>query len=341
MFIPILITLVVVLVILVGVLIVVVMTSNSAHRRDLAGQIAAINMINQQLESVKQSQDQFGKNVEQNLKDSRESLDKHLISSKDTINKLHTQLGALGKSSEQMVNIGQEVRKLQDIFKSPKFRGQTGEKSLEMLLAELFPKDNFNLQYSFSNGRIVDAIVKMPDYIVPIDAKFPLPAFEKMLAADTDDAKVKLRKLFQDDVIKHINKIADSYINPEEGTLDFALMYIPAENVYYETVIKYDTDKKDLLDYALGKKVIPVSPNLLYVYLMTVVMGLHGLQIEKQAAQIRQNLNTLNTSVDMFTDNYALLGKHLRNAHSQYDEGGKKLDRFSNELKQIQNESQD
>ena len=341
MFMTVLITLIVVLVVLVAVLIAVVIASNSSHRRDLAGAAASINVINQQLESVKQSQDRFGKTVEQNLKDNRDSIDKHLLSSKDTINKLYEQLGALGKSSEQMLNIGVEVRRLQDIFKSPKFRGQTGEKSLEMLLTELFPKDNFSLQSTFSNGKIVDAIVKMPDYSVPIDAKFPLPAFEKMLAAETDDEKVKLRRLFQDDVIKHINKIAESYINPEEGTLDFALMYIPAENVYYETIIKYDTDKKDILEYALGKKVIPVSPNLLYVYLMTIVMGLHGMQIEKQASQIRQNLKKLNSSVEGFSDKYSVLGKHLRNAQSQYEDGGKKLDKFTMELAQIQDSNQD
>lgn len=334
----ILIAVVIVLVVLVLALIWAVLSANSAHRRELAGQSAAINIITQQLEAVKQSQDEFGKTVEKNLKDNRESIDKHLLSSKDTINKLHTQLGQLGKSSEQMLSVGQEVRKLQDIFKSPKLRGQTGEKSLEKLLAELFPKENFELQHTFKNGKIVDALVKMPEYCVSVDAKFPLPTFEKMVAAESEDEKTRLRRQFQDDVIKRIDEIAAGYINPDEGTLDFALMYIPAENVYYETVIKYDTDKKDVLDYALGKKVVPVSPNLLYVYLMTIVMGLHGMQIEKQAAQIRQNLKKLNSSVESFSENYSILGKHLRNAQSQYDDGGKKLDKFTLELEQIQSE---
>jgi DNA recombination protein RmuC len=117
----------------------------------------------------------------------------------------------------------------------------------------------------------------MADYTVGIDAKFPLPAFEEMIKAQTDDERTRLRRKFYTDCVKHIDKIAADYIQPEEKTLDFALMYIPAENVYYETIIRYDDDKTDLRAYALQNKVIPVSPNLLYAYLMTVAMGLHGL----------------------------------------------------------------
>ena len=113
-------------------------------------------------------------------------------------------------------------------------------------------------------------------------------------------------------------------------------MYIPAENVYYETVIKYDSDKVDILNYALAKKVIPISPNLLYAYLMTIVMGLHGLQIEAQAAQIRQNLRKILSSYDAFCSNWDVLGKHLRNAQSQYDEAQSKLNKFTLQLDQIQ-----
>jgi len=119
------------------------------------------------------------------------------------------------------------------------------------------------------------------------------------------------------------------------------MMYIPAENVYYETVVKYAGETRDVLEYALDKKVIPVSPNLLYAYLMTVAMGLHGLQIEKQAAEIRQNLKKLNTSFADFGSTWEILGRHLRNAYSQYDEGQKKLDRFGLQLDQIQSESEE
>ena len=134
----------------------------------------------------------------------------------------------------------------------------------------------------------------------------------------------------------HIDKISSSYIRPAEGTLDFALMYIPAENIYYETIVKDPADTLDIVQYGFDKKVIAVSPNLLYTYLMTVAMGLHGLQIEKQAAEIRQNLQRLNASFADFAGTWDTLGKHLRNAYNQYDDGQKRLDRFGLQLTQIQ-----
>jgi DNA recombination protein RmuC len=180
----------------------------------------------------------------------------------------------------------------------------------------------------------------MVDYSVPIDAKFPLPSFEAMSSSEAEEEKARLRKQFLKDVIAHIDKIASDYIRPAEGTVDFALLFIPAENVYYETIVKYAGETQDILQYSLDKKVIPVSPNLLYAYLMTVVMGLHGLQIEKQAAEIRQNLKRLNASFADFINNWDVLGTHIRNAYTKYDEGQKKLDRFGIQLDQIQGEGE-
>jgi len=162
-----------------------------------------------------------------------------------------------------------------------------------------------------------------------------------VVKAESEEQKLKLRKQFLRDCAAHIDKIASSYIRPAEGTLDFALMYIPAENVYYEMVVKYTGEAQDILQYALDKKVIPVSPNLLYAYLMTVVMGLHGLRIERQAAEIRQNLKKLNSCFAEFVSNWDTLGRHLRNAYNQYDEGQKRLDRLGLQLEQAQNRSEE
>jgi len=168
-----------------------------------------------------------------------------------------------------------------------------------------------------------------------------LPLLEKIAKTEDESEKIKLRRQFIKDVNNHIDKIASDYIRPAEGTLDFALMYIPAENIYYETIVKYLGETQDILQFCFDKKVIPVSPNLLYAYLMTVAMGLHGLQIEKQAAEIRQNLKKLNSSFADFSGTWDILGKHLRNAYSQYDEGHKKLDRFGLQLNQIQQEKEE
>jgi len=306
-----------------------------------SGQSASINLLQQQLEALKAAQDKTSENLQKSLQTGQTSLNQNLQSSQKILSQLNTQIGGLQKSSEHMLRLSDDVRRLQDILRHPKMRGQIGEWSLENLLSQILPSESYARQYTFKDGKMVDALIKLADFCVPVDAKFPLPSFEAMVKAETDEEKNRLRRQFQKDVTNHIDKISSSYIRPAEGTLDFALMYIPAENVYYETVVKYETDPKDVLQYALDKKVIPVSPNLLYAYLMTVVMGLHGLQIEKQAAEIRQNLNRLNASFADFVGNWDVLGKHLRNAYGQYDEGQKKLDRFGMNLNQIQATAED
>jgi DNA recombination protein RmuC len=336
MFTIIIITVSAVLILLTLIALIWLITANTAANREMAKQTTSITLLQQQLEAIRTSQDQHSQTLEKNLQTSRKDIDKVLQDSRQTLSRLHTQIGELKGSSQQMLQLGTDVRTLHDILKGPKLRGQLGERSLENLLRDILPADSFQLQHTFKNGKIVDCLVKLPDYSVPIDAKFPLPAFEAMLKADSDDEKKRLRRQFQQDITKHIDKIAANYINPDQQTLDFALMYIPAENVYYETVIKYDSDKVDILNYALAKKVIPISPNLLYAYLMTIVMGLHGLQIEAQAAQIRQNLRKILSSFDAFYTNWDVLGKHLRNAQSQYDEAQSKLNKFTLQLDQIQ-----
>jgi DNA recombination protein RmuC len=331
-----LITILIVLILLTLALLAFGVTGLSANRREISTQSSSIGLLQQQLEAIRASQTSLGQTMEKGLETGRQSIDKHLLSSKETLEKLQNQLGRLKGDSERMLLLGADVRSLQDILKAPKLRGQLGEQSLEKLLREILPADSFTLQYQFKNGTKVDALVRMPDYSVPIDAKFPLPGFEAMLKAENDDEKGKKRRDFQKDVVNRIDEIASKYINPDEGTLDFALMYVPAENVYYETIIKYESDRTDILRYSLDRKVIPVSPNLLYAYLMTIVMGLHGLQIEKQAAQIRQNLGKLAGSFAAFTENWEILGKHLRNAQGQYDEAQTKLNKFTMELDQIQ-----
>ncbi|MBN1125902.1 MAG: DNA recombination protein RmuC [Sedimentisphaerales bacterium] len=307
----------------------------TAQKEEIVRQSATVGLLQQQLEAVRGSQEKTGQVLETNLKSGQENIGRYLQTSQQTLIQLHEQIGRLRESGKQMLQLGVDVRSLQDILKNPKLRGQMGERSLENILSNILPQNSFTLQYTFKSGQIVDALVKLPDYSVPVDAKFPLPAFEAMVKAENEDEKGRLRRRFQADVTKHIDKIAQSYVCPDEGTLDFALMYIPAENVYYETVVTYGSDKTDLLDYALQKKVIPVSPNLLYAYLMTIVMGLHGLQIEKQAAEIRRDLGRLAAGFEAFTTTWEVLGRHLRNAQGQYDEGQIRLGRFQVELEQV------
>lgn len=335
-----LITVVIVLIMLVLGLLVWLISTSFAGRKETAAHAANVNLLAQQLEALRVAQDKTAENLQKSLQTGQTNLSQSLQSSQQVLSRLNTQIGELQGTNKQMIQLGSDVRRLEDILSSPKLRGSMGEWSLENLLAQILPKDSYELQYTFKDNQKVDALIRLAGFSVSIDAKFPLPGFEKVVAAETEDEKAKLRRQFLKDVTAHIDKIADNYIRPAEGTLDFALMYIPAENIYYETIVKYAGETQDVLKRCFSKKVIPVSPNLLYVYLMTVVMGLHGLQIEKKAAEIRQNLNRLNASFADFISTWDVLGKHIRNAYSQYDDGHKKLDRFGLQLNQIQDESE-
>ena len=333
--------LIIALILLLGILILLIflVQALAAARREAAVQSGTVAQLGQQLEQVRTRQDGLNQTLESNLRTGQEHISRYLSDSGRTLGELKEQIGKLKSDSERLLQLGADVRSLQHILTAPKLRGQLGEHSLAGLLQTLLPANGFALQHAFRNGRIVDALIKLPEYCVSVDAKFPLPSFEKMAAAQTDDEKQRLRRQFQADVTKHIDKIAADYIRPEEGTLDFALMYIPAENVYYETVIRYDSDRADVLEHALAKKVIPVSPNLLYAYLMTIVMGLRGLQIEQEAAAIRVKLQELAGGFGAFLSNWDTLGKHLRNAQGQYDDGHKQLTKFSTQLEQIEKEN--
>jgi len=331
---------VIVLIVFVVALLIWLISTSFASRKEIAGQAANIGLLQQQLEALKAAQDKTSENLQKSLQAGQTNLTQSLQSSQQVLSRLNSQIGELQGTNRQMLQMQTDVKRLQNILTSPKLRGQMGERSLENLLAQILPKGSYKLQHFFKDGQKVDALIQLADFSVSIDAKFPLPGFEAILKAQADEEKIRLRKQFQRDVTTHIDKIADNYIRPAEGTLDFAIMYIPAENVYYETIVKYAGETQDILQYSLDKKVIPVSPNLLYAYLMTVVMGLHGLQIEKQAAEIRQNLKKLNASFADFINNWDILGKHIRNAYSQYDEGQKKLDRFGMQLDQIQSEEE-
>ena len=264
---------------------------------------------------------------------SQKMISERLEAAAKTMGDLRGQLGQLDQATRNVTQVASEVRKLQDILQSPKLRGGLGEWSLDNLLAEVLPQQQYELQHRFDNGYIVDALVHLAQGHVSIDAKFPLENFQAMLTAPDDAARQKLRRAFLRDVRGRIDEIADKYIAPAEGTLDFALMYVPAENVYYEAV--FAADDIDIGKYGREHKVIPVSPNTLYAYLMAIATGLRGLQIEKHAQRIHQQLRQLTTDVQLLLTDFALVGKHLFQAKAKHEDAGKKLDHLNLLLAQI------
>ncbi|MFA5422720.1 MAG: DNA recombination protein RmuC, partial [Phycisphaerae bacterium] len=239
-------TLLIIIIVLI-VLVLALLIWLASGYKNIAGQSTALGMLQQQLESIKSSEDNTRQVLNQTLHTNQQSITRSIETSQTVLGRLNSQIGELQGTNKQMLQLGTDVKRLQDILASPKLRGQIGEWSLNNLLENILPADSFQLQYSFKDGQKVDALIKLSGFSVPIDAKYPLPAFEALLKAENDDEKSRLRKQFQKDVTIHIDKIASNYIRPAEGTLDFALMFIPAENVYYETIVKYSDDSRDLL----------------------------------------------------------------------------------------------
>ena len=277
--------------------------------------------------------------VNAHLKENREAIQgstKHvgerLDNASRVVGALQHKLGELGEATKQVFMVGKDISSLQEILRAPKLRGGLGELFLGDLLSQILPPAHYKLQYRFKSGEAVDAIVKLrDDKLVPIDSKFPLENFKKMLETEAEEDKLRFRKQFLSDVKKHIDKIAKLYILPDEGTFDFALMYVPAENVYYETIIKGD-DEHSLMHYAYSRRVIPVSPNTFYVYLQAILMGLRGMQVEKGAADILKNLARLTGDLEKFKGDFDLVGTHLTRAKNSYEDSTKRLDRFQSKL---------
>lgn len=262
------------------------------------------------------------------------TVGERLDNASKVVGALQHKLGELGEATKQVFSVGKDISSLQEILRAPKLRGGLGELFLGDLLAQILPPAHFTLQHRFKSGEVVDAVVKLrDDKLVPVDSKFPLENFKKMIEAQDEVARAAYRKQFINDVKKHIEKIAKLYILPDEGTFDFALMYIPAENVYYETILKGESgDEHSLMHYAYDRRVIPVSPNSFYVYLQAIVLGMKGMQVEKSAADILKNLARLTGDLQKFKGDFELVGTHLTRAKNSYEDSTKRLDRFEGKL---------
>ncbi len=269
------------------------------------------------------------------LHQTNQHIGTRLDNAASVVSKVHERLAQLDEGSKRILEVGKDISSLQDILRSPKLRGSLGELFLGDILAQTLPKEHYTMQYSFKSGEKVDAVIKLRDgYMVPVDAKFPLENFRRYLATDDEATRETMRKSFRSDVKKHIDAIASKYILPSEGTFDFALMYIPAENVYYEIIVKDETEGA-LLPYAFQKKVIPVSPNSFYVYLQAIVLGLRGMKIEEEAQSILKHLQTLGTEFGKFSKDYTVLGSHIQNASTKYLETERQIGKIGGQLERI------
>ena len=299
-----------------------------------------ISLLTEQLRAINEQVNQQLQMVNQQLQNSSGQIGQRLDTARQVIGEVREKLGELSKTSEQIHEVGKNIASLQEILRPPKLRGGLGEQFLGELLSQILPPEFYSLQYPFSSGERVDAVVRLGEKFVPIDSKFPLDNFRRIIECKTEEEKKSFKKIFYRDVKKHIDDIASKYILPQEGTYDFALLYIPAENVYYEIITKDESfgEEKGVLNYALTKKVIPVSPNSFYAYLQVIVLGLKGLQIEKGAQKIQALLSGLKKDIGGFQEDFQLVGKHISNSMNKFEEARRRLDKFSFKLEQIESQ---
>jgi len=269
------------------------------------------------------------------LQDTHKTVGDRLDNATKVFVDVATSLGQLQAANKQLISIGQDISSLQELLRAPKFRGEIGETMLENILVQVLPKEHFKTQYRFKTGDTVDAVIKLAGHLVPVDSKFSYENFKKMVESDNEEEKNSFQKQFIRDVKNRIDEISSKYILPDEGTFDFALMYIMAENVYYETIIK-----GDFLNYALSKKVIPVSPNTFYAYLQVICLGLRGMKIESNVKAIIASLSRLQGDLSKFNESFKVVGTHIKNANEKYNEAEKRLERFSDKLTSVEQSKQ-
>jgi DNA recombination protein RmuC len=294
-----------------------VQASLASVTQDLGSRLDSINR--QVTEQLNQSSNVMNANSA--------AVSKNIAAVQTTFAGLQRQVGEMTEQARQLSDMSKAVTALEHVLRAPKARGSFGEEQLENLLSQVFSQQQYTLQHRFSSGEMVDALITLPQGTVAVDSKFPLDNFRRIVGSEDEDDKKVARRDFLRDVRRRVDEVAAKYIRPAEGTLPFALMYVPAENVYYEAIIRTEDDSFQLYHYCLEKRVIPVSPNSLYAYLQTIMVGLKGMQVSQRAEEIFRDIESLKIELGKFSEAYETVGRHIRNAAAKLDEGAKLLNK--------------
>jgi DNA recombination protein RmuC len=269
------------------------------------------------------------------MQDAQKTMGQRLDEASRAVTEVHGQLGALGEATRRMEQVGRDIAGLEQILRAPKIRGGFGEILLERLLAEILPPETYRLQHGFRSGDKVDAAIVVAGRLVPVDSKFPLENFRRMLEEPDEERRRQSRRAFLKDVRNRVDEIARKYIVPDENTFEFALMYIPAENVYYEVILRDEAGEDSLLGYSLARRVVPVSPNSFYAYLQVILLGLRGLRIEQNAREILGVLGRLQADAARLREHFDTLGRHITNAKNKYDETTTSFARLEGKIEDV------
>lgn len=294
---------------------------------------AALPRLESKLEDLSRTVFEISRQVNERLREAAEAAHRSSQSTERIVTAVSGQLGEQRQTLERIIEISQDIASLEEILKPPRARGALGEILLENLLADFLAEGEkmgqFSRQYRFASGERVDFVLRLPQFLVSIDSKFPMEAFQRLRQSE-GTAKEAALKDFSGALKQHIESIRKKYIVPDEGTADFAFMYIPAEGVYDE--IK---SHPELVDYAFDRNVIAVSPNTLFAYLRTILIGLRGLNIAASAQKILSALKRVEGEIETFAERFRTSGGHLRNALKSHEEAERNLERLSEKLERL------
>jgi len=322
----------------VGVLIFVYRKNNSNQMNQLTTDIhnQTQTIFSSLLKLEERISDKLSENSTQFQK-TQGNIIQHADSTAKLLSDVSTNLGKTFEATKQLMEIGKSISGLESLLKAPKTRGGMGEFFLEEILSQCFPKALYKIQTQLSNGKIVDALIQTKEGYIPIDSKFPLENFNRIVSATSDDERKTYHQLFMNDIKAHVKAIKEKYLTSRDGLLDFAFMYIPAESVYYELITNttYASSEKSLFTYCVENRVYPVSPMTFYSYLQMIIYGLKGYQIEESAKKIRSDLKNLLSQLDGIRKDFVILTKHLENTFNTFHKTSQKLDKFSQTIQSI------
>lgn len=279
--------------------------------------------LRDQSEYMQRNLDRFNKSVDMRLGDSAKQMHERLDKSSQVIGNLQKELGKMGE-------IGSKIENLDKILRAPKGRGGMGEENLEEILRSVFPPNLWERQYNLGTGLVVDAVVKTSNGIIPIDAKFPLPAFEALINAENEEARTAATKLFQSDVKKRIDEVS-KYIREEAGTVQFAILFVPSESIYYEAAVR-DTV---IPAYAQSKRVLLCGPNTMLYVLKLLFQAYQSQEFAKEAQKALSELAGVQKQATLLDEELTILGKHLGNANSKLSDVSKANNKLQGQIQNI------
>ncbi len=328
---------------LVGLVILLLLTNAGVFvflfTRKQRGEGEGVSLLQERIAELSRTMNERMDKTSQNL---TQSVQNQMSESFRLIKDVTAGLTKLDETNKQVVSFADQLQHLQDILQNPKQRGVLGEYYLETVLKNVMPPGSYQMQYPFKNGEIVDAAVFVKDRVIPIDSKFSLENYNRILESRDSVERERLERAFKQDLKMRIDETS-KYVRPDENTMEFAFMFIPSEGVYYDLLINQvgtvKTNTRDLIEYAFGKKVIIVSPTSFLAYLQTVLQGLKALQIEEQAQDIQKRVGELGKHLGSYDDYMKKLGNTLQTSVNHYSAAYREFGKIDKDVLRITGES--